>query len=92
MRERFQQLGELKVTKECINVSFWRKLIFSQDVKVTYDLTSGIPKYAKVTFANEADFKAALARQQISFLGRVLDLKKSIHASNLRRLVPTPSY
>ena len=49
-----------------------------QDCLITYDQTTGVPRFAKVTFQEVADYEAALARQQVGYQGNVLEIKKSI--------------
>ncbi len=49
-----------------------------RDVRVVYHTTTGLPKNAKVTFATPQDFNAALKKEQISFLGMIVDVKRSL--------------
>ena len=49
-----------------------------RDVRVVYHSTTGLPKNAKVTFATLQDFNAALKKEQISFLGMIVDVKRSL--------------
>ncbi len=49
-----------------------------REVRVVYHSTTGLPKNAKVTFATMQDFNAALKKEQVSFLGAIVDVKRSL--------------
>ncbi len=49
-----------------------------KDCRIMYHSVSGLPRTAKITFVNAAEFNNVIKKEQISFLGSIVDVRRSL--------------